>query len=71
MKSKINRRQEKKVRNTSSQDILILTDGRILTHNLTSAMAVVLRELNPDDPRMRQRCRDLKGESTDELRAGT
>jgi hypothetical protein len=36
-------------------DLLILPDGRILTHNLTPVMAAVLKELNPDDKVMEQR----------------
>ena len=36
-------------------DLLILSDGTILAHNLTSAMAVVLNTLNPDDRAMKQR----------------
>lgn len=68
MKSKINRTQGKKVRNTSSQEILILTDGRILTHNLTPAMATVLRELNPNDEPMQQRARELEHGLSHELR---
>ncbi len=68
MKLKINRRQEEVVRNTSSQELLILTDGRVLAHNLTPAMAAVLRELHPDDKPIRQRAGDLESESSDELR---
>ena len=68
MKSKINRTQGEKVRNTSSQEILILTDGRILTHNLTPAMAAVLRELNPDDEPMQQRARKPEHGLSHELR---
>ena len=68
MKSKINRTQGKTVPNTSSQEILILTDGRILTHNLTPAMAAVLRELNPDDKPMQQRARELERGLPHELR---
>lgn len=71
MKTKTDGGQGTMMRNASSQDILILADGRILAHNLTPAMAAVLRELNPDDQRMRQRSGDLEGESTDELRART
>jgi hypothetical protein len=68
MNPKIDGGQGDMVRKTSSQEVLILTDGRVLTHNLTPAMAVVLRELNPDDGSMRQRAGDLEGESSHELR---
>jgi hypothetical protein len=68
MKPKISRGQEDMMRNASSHEILILTDGRVLTHNLTPAVAAVLRELNPDDEPMRQRAQDLESEPSDELR---
>jgi hypothetical protein len=71
MNPRIKRRQGEAVHNTSSQDILILADGRVLTHNLTPAMAAVLGKLNPDDEPMRRRARKLEGESSDELRART
>jgi hypothetical protein len=61
MKSKINLAQEEKVQNASSEEILILADGRILTHNLTPEMAAALRQLNPDDKPMRQRAGISKG----------
>jgi hypothetical protein len=61
MKSKINLAQEEKVQNASSEEILILADGRILTHNLTPDTAAVLRQLNPDDKPMRQRAGISKG----------
>ena len=54
-----------------SQELLILADGRILTHNLTPAMAAVLRELNPEDEPMRLRADAANHEPTDELPAGT
>ena len=71
MKSKINVAQEEKVQNASSEEILILTDGRILTHNLTPDMAAVLQQLNPHDEPMRRRAGEREGESTDELHART
>ena len=57
----------------TSEDILILTDGRILAHNLTPAMAAVLLELNPNDERMRQRAMvmDKEGNGPHEFRAGS
>jgi len=39
----------------SVTDLLILPDGTVLAHNLTSAIASVLHELNPGDEPMRQR----------------
>jgi hypothetical protein len=38
-------------------EILILPDGRILAHQLSPAMAGVLRELNPADETMNRRAR--------------
>ena len=51
----------------STQEILILADGRILAHNLTPEMAAVLKKLNPKDEAMRRRARELRNE----LRART
>src|SRR2546427_319053 len=34
-------------------DILILSDGTILVHNLTPAMAAMLNVINPQDPTIR------------------
>ncbi len=36
-------------------DVLILSDGTVLAHNLTPAMAGVLKELNPGDEAMKKR----------------
>jgi hypothetical protein len=55
MKSKINHTLGEKAQKTSSVEILILADGRILAHNLTPDMAAALRHLNPDDKPMQQR----------------
>jgi hypothetical protein len=57
MKPAIHLRQANRACTGTSEDILILTDGRILAHNLTPAMAAVLRELNPNDERMRKRAK--------------
>jgi len=35
---------------TPAVDILILSDGTILVHNLTPAMAAALNAVNPQDP---------------------
>jgi len=36
-------------------DLLVLSDGTILVHNLTPAMAEILSEINPSDPAFRPR----------------
>ncbi len=36
-------------------DILILSDGTVLAHNLTPGMANVLHKLNPKDKKLRAR----------------
>ena len=36
-------------------DLLLLPNGRLLVHNLTPAMAEVLRKLDPEDQVMRKR----------------
>jgi len=36
-------------------DLLILSDGTVLAHNLTPAMAAVLNEINPEDAAIRLR----------------
>jgi hypothetical protein len=71
MKSKIHRRQVEMARNSSSQDILILADGRILAHNLTPALAAILGKLNPGDEPMRQRAGESQDESSHEFPART
>ena len=68
MNPRINHRQGEAMRDTSSQELLILADGRVLMHNLTPAMAAVLRELNPDDESMQERARCRECESSHELR---
>jgi len=52
----------------ASAELLILPDGRILTHNLTPAVAKVLRQLNPDDEQMNRRAGETE---PDELPART
>ena len=44
-------------------DLLILPDGRVLAHNLTPALAELLRELNPDDPQIQPRSVRRPGET--------
>lgn len=38
-----------------TSDFLILSDGTVLAHNLTPAMAAILKSVNPRDPNMRKR----------------
>jgi len=38
-------------------DLLILSDGTVLAHNLTPVMATVLHKLNPHDATIRARAR--------------
>jgi hypothetical protein len=73
MKPTIHRREPNTALMGTSEEILILTDGRILAHNLTPAMAAVLLELNPNDERMRQRAMVMDEESNGphEFRAGS
>ncbi len=42
-------------RSVATAEFLILSDGTVLAHNLTPAMADVLRALNPKDPIMSRR----------------
>jgi hypothetical protein len=39
----------------SLSDLLVLPDGNILAHNLTPALAELLKELNPGDEQLRRR----------------
>ena len=43
------------VTSTLTSELLILPDGRILVHNLTSAFAELLSQLNPADEQIRSR----------------
>jgi len=38
-----------------TSDFLILSDGTVLAHNLTPAMAAILKRVNPRDVNMRKR----------------
>jgi hypothetical protein len=49
------RRRGASVRSVATAEFLILSDGTVLAHNLTPAMADVLRALNPKDPIMSRR----------------
>jgi hypothetical protein len=69
MKPTIETSESNAARAGTSEEILILTDGRILAHNLTPVMAAVLRQLNPNDEPMRQRAMtDGERERSHELR---
>jgi hypothetical protein len=54
MKPTIHQRRAQRKGAASVEDILILPDGRILSHNLSPRMAALLRELAPSDAAMRQ-----------------
>jgi len=71
MTPRIIARQEHVVRHASLQEILITADGRVLIHNLTPALAAMLRELNQEDAAMRRRAPNSEGKCSDELCAGT
>ena len=45
----------------STSELLILSDGRILVHNLTPAFAAVLALLNPADEQIRPRAISIEG----------
>src|SRR5690348_9185526 len=42
---------------SEQSELLILADGKILAHNITSEMAAILCELDPENNLMRQRAR--------------
>ena len=50
-------------------DLLILSDGTVLAHNLTPVMAAVLHKLNPEEETMRRRtltaCERASASNTD------
>ena len=48
------------VETVSTTELLLLSDGRVLVHNLTAEFAALLSELNPDDADMARRARTLK-----------
>jgi hypothetical protein len=49
-----------RTRRPLTTDILILSDGTVLAHNLTPVMATVLRKLNPKDKTIKARARSRK-----------
>jgi hypothetical protein len=57
MKAKTEQRDMATTHDTSVTELLIQADGRILTHNLTPAMADLLCIINPSDEPMKQRSR--------------
>ena len=48
-------RRKDRTRRPGATDILILSDGTVLAHNLTPGMANVLHKLNPKDETIRAR----------------
>ena len=48
-------------------ELLIMPDGKIYAHNLTSEMAAVLSELNPKDKTIRRRVITHAGPETKKL----
>jgi hypothetical protein len=60
MKSKTERTKMAMMESAPTTELLIQADGRILTHNLTSAMAEMLSAINPTDQSMKRRARVLR-----------
>jgi len=56
------RRREDRTGLRAVSEILILPNGKILAHNLSTAMAGVLAELDPADEGMNRRAKLLKHE---------
>jgi hypothetical protein len=48
-------RRKQRRRQALATDILVLSDGTVLAHNLTPVMASVLHQLNPQDESFRAR----------------
>lgn len=48
-------RGKRRTGQAAATDILILSDGTVLAHNLTPGMAAVLRKINPKDALMQAR----------------
>jgi hypothetical protein len=55
MKHHPTKQLEKSAVAKSTSEILILANGKILAHNISSGLASVLAELNPADEAMNQR----------------
>ena len=51
-------------------ELLLLPDGRVLVHNLTPAMAILLAGLDPTDPLMAHRAQAIQSEPPHGARAG-
>ena len=45
-----------------TSEILIMPDGRVLAHNLTSVFTAMLSELNPDDSQFSPRRKQSKSQ---------
>ena len=52
--------QDCKGQSALSTELLILSDGRVLVHNLTPVFAALLNELNHDDQQIRPRRIEMK-----------
>ena len=50
-------RGKKRTKRPLATDLLILSDGTVLAHNLTPVMATILHKLNPRDTTIRARAR--------------
>jgi hypothetical protein len=50
---------------SESSELLILSDGRILAHNITPEVAVVLSQLDPGNVLMKKRSRQEKSATSD------
>lgn len=71
MKTTVHLRRKPRQPSASVEDILILSDGKIMAHNLSPRMAALLSELSPNDKAMRRRSGAKTSESQHELRART
>ena len=63
-------RDKPRIRRAVATDILILSDGTVLAHNLTPGMAKVLHELNPKDKAIKARAGRRGKKLTDAGMAG-
>lgn len=57
-------RDKRRTRCPVATDILILSDGTVLAHNLTPGMAKVLHKLNPNDQAIKARAGRKRKEAT-------
>jgi hypothetical protein len=57
-------RRKRSTRRPLATDILILSDGTVLAHNLTPVMASALRQLNPQDATFKARAARRRTQAT-------